>query len=73
MNNWVRTIHRWISVAFTAGVITNTMVIFGLHQAEPAFWVYLLALLPLAALLLTGLYLFVLPYAVGWRSRRAGR
>ena len=73
MNNWVRKIHRWISVAFTAGVITNTIVIFGLHQAEPAFWVYLLALLPLAALLLTGLYLFVLPYAVGWRSRQAGR
>jgi hypothetical protein len=33
----------------------------------------LLALLPLALLLLTGLYLFVLPYATMWRSgRRAG-
>jgi hypothetical protein len=29
-----------------------------------------LALLPLALLLFTGLYLFVLPYATKWRSRR---
>jgi hypothetical protein len=31
----------------------------------------LLALFPLALLLLTGLYLFVLPYATGWRSGRS--
>jgi len=29
-----------------------------------------LPLLPLALLLLTGLYLFVLPYAARWRSGR---
>jgi uncharacterized iron-regulated membrane protein len=34
------------------------------------FWVGLMALLPLALLLFTGLYLFVLPYAANWRSRR---
>ena len=35
---------------------------------EQAVWVGLLALLPLVLLLLTGLYLFVLPYAAKWRS-----
>jgi len=53
------------------GVIVNTIVIVGLRQGQPAFWVYLLALLPLALLLLTGLYLFVLPYAAEWRSCEA--
>jgi hypothetical protein len=33
-------------------------------------WVGLLALLPLALLLFTGLYLFVLPYATKWCSGR---
>lgn len=69
-NNGVRQIHRWLSVAFTVAVIAN---IVALGQEEPAVWVGLLALLPLALLLLTGLYLFVLPYAAKWRSgRRAG-
>jgi len=49
-------------MAFTAGVIVNTGVIFALGQRQPAFWVYLLALVPLFLLLFTGLYLFVLPY-----------
>jgi len=35
-----------------------------------AVWVGLLALLPLALLMLTGLYLFVLPYAAKWRNAR---
>ena len=37
-------------------------------QEKPAVWVGLLALLPLVLLLLTGLYLFVLPHAARWRS-----
>ena len=66
-NTWVRQIHRWLSIAFTVAVIIN---IVALGQKEPAVWVGLLALLPLALLLLTGLYLFVLPYAAKWRSAR---
>ncbi len=72
MNTWIRQIHRWLSLAFTAGVIVNTVVIFGLKQAQPAYWVYLLALIPLAILFPTGLYLWVLPHAVAWRARAAG-
>ena len=38
--------------------------------SEPAQWVYLTPLLPLALLLITGLYMFALPYAVKWRGGR---
>ena len=57
-------------MAFTAGFLINTFVIFGLGQKTPAYWVYLLALVPLFLLLFTGLYLFALPYAVKWRGQR---
>jgi heme A synthase len=66
-NTWVRQIHRWLSIAFTVAVIIN---IVALVQKEPAVWVGLLALLPLALLMLTGLYLFVLPYAAKCRNAR---
>lgn len=66
-NKWIRQTHRWVSIAFTVAVIIN-IAAFG--QEEPAVWVGLLALFPLVLLLLTGLYLFVLPYATKWRSER---
>jgi hypothetical protein len=65
VTKWVRQIHRWLSIAFTVAVIVN---IGALGQEEPVVWVGLLALLPLALLLITGLYLFVLPYAARWRG-----
>lgn len=64
-NKWVRQIHRWLSIAFTVTVIASFVA---LAQEEPAIWVSYLPLLPLALLLLSGLYLFVLPYATKWRS-----
>ena len=64
-NMWVRQTHRWLSIVFTVAVIIN---IAALAQKEQAVWVGLLALLPLVLLMLTGLYLFVLPYATKWRS-----
>jgi ABC-type polysaccharide/polyol phosphate export permease len=64
-NKWVRQVHRWLAIAFTATVIVTFTV---LAQDEPAVWVSYLPLLPLALLLLTGLNLFVLPYATRWRS-----
>ncbi|MBY5901038.1 hypothetical protein ACU8NH_12440 [Rhizobium leguminosarum] len=66
-NNWCRQIHRWLSIAFTLAVIIN---IIAMVQERASVWVGLLALLPLALLLLTGLYLFVLPHATRWRSAR---
>jgi hypothetical protein len=66
--NWnqsLRQVHRWLSIVFTAAVIVN---IVAMMREQPAVWIGLLALLPLVLLLLTGLYLFVLPYAARWRS-----
>lgn len=67
-NTWIRQFHRWLSIAFTLAVIVNVAA-FG--QEQPAIWIGLLALFPLALLLLTGLYLFVLPYAAKWRRTGA--
>lgn len=66
-NHWIRQTHRWLSIAFTVAVIIN---IVALVREQQAVWVGFLALLPLALLLLSGLYLFLLPYATKWRSGR---
>ena len=69
-NHWIRQIHRWLAIAFTAAVIVTFVA---LQQEQPPVWVNYIALPPLFLLLFTGLYLFVLPYATRWRSgRRAG-
>lgn len=66
-NQWIRQIHRWLAIAFTIGVIAN-FAVFG--QEPYPIWAGVMALLPLALLLFTGLYLFVLPHAVRWRRGR---
>jgi hypothetical protein len=67
-NSWFRQIHRWLSIAFTAAVIANVIA---LVMGVQAVWVGLLALFALILLLVTGLYLFALPYAARWRSAAA--
>jgi hypothetical protein len=59
MNKWIRQFHRWMSITFTLFVIANLAV---MGQEKIALWVGLLTLLPLALLLVTGLYMFALPY-----------
>lgn len=61
--NWsegIRQFHRWMALVFTA-IVGAIFISLGLGT-EPVFWVYYLPLFPLALLMLTGLYLFVLPY-----------
>ena len=70
MNRWIRQIHRWLSILFTIGVIANIINIFGMGQEQPAVWVGMMALIPLILLLLTGLYMFALPYFVRSGGRR---
>jgi len=64
-NTWLRQFHRWLSIAFTVAVIINSIAV---ARGAYADWLGLLALLPLALLLFTGLYLFALPYATKWRG-----
>ena len=67
-SKWIRQIHRWLSIAFTLTVIANFIAL-GMGQKETT-WVTYSPLFPLALLLLTGLYMFVLPYATKRRSAR---
>lgn len=59
MQRWIRSFHRWVSIAFTLAVIINVIA---LTQKQQTVWIGLLALAPLALLMLSGLYLFVQPY-----------
>jgi cellulose synthase/poly-beta-1,6-N-acetylglucosamine synthase-like glycosyltransferase len=68
--NWsafIRQFHRWLSVAFTVTVIANVAF---MAAGKPPLWVTYSPLVPLFLLLFTGLYMFVLPYAI---IRRDGR
>jgi ABC-type polysaccharide/polyol phosphate export permease len=57
-----------VSIIFLS-VVIGIFIALGVG-VKPANWVYLSPLLPLAVLALTGLYMFVLPYAAQWRSKR---
>ena len=70
MSKSIRQIHRWMSIAFTATVILN-IVVMSVRPGQPPAWVTYSPLPPLFVLLFTGLYMFVLPYASKWRSGRA--
>ena len=67
MNKWVRQTHRWLSIAFTLAVIINGIAV-GLKKYTNS--IGLIAVLPLALLFFTGMYLFVLPYVAKWRRPR---
>ncbi len=66
----IRQLHRWLSIIFTIGVIAN-LIAAAQDKYTPS--VGLTALLPLILLMVSGLYMFVLPYAAQWRSHRRAR
>lgn len=67
-HSWIRQLHRWISILFTATVVANIPMRV-MREGEPPAAVTYSPLLPLALLLLSGLYLFALPYTA---KRRGG-
>lgn len=69
-SKWSRQIHRWLSIAFTVTVIANFVALGVGKGQQPPAWVTYSPLAPLGLLLLTGLYLFVLPYVTRWRTGR---
>ena len=68
-STWIRQTHRWVAIAFTATVIANFIAL-AQGAGTPPPWVTYAPLLPVAFLLLSGLYLFLLPYTATWRSGR---
>ena len=63
-----RQFHRWTSIVFTVTVAANFIA---MTQGQPPAWITYAPLLPLFALLSSGLYLFALPY-FGKDARGAG-
>lgn len=68
MSHWVRQAHRWLSIVFTGTVVANIVAI-SMGQ-EDATWVTYAPLPPLGLQLLSGLYLFALPYVQQRQGRR---
>lgn len=66
-SKWIRQAHRWLAATFTVTVVAS---IVAASLPEPATWVFYVPLLPLTLLMFSGLYLFVLPYAIRRRERR---
>lgn len=68
--NWTKVIrqgHRWLSIIFSVAVIANFIAVATGRATE---WLYMLPLPPLLILMLTGLYMFFLPY---FRKSQVGR
>lgn len=63
MNALIRQTHRWLSIVFTVAVVIN---IVAMMMKAQAVWIGLLALFPLILLMISGLYMFALP----WLTRR---
>ncbi|SFK64164.1 hypothetical protein [Caulobacter sp. UNC279MFTsu5.1] len=66
-NALIRQTHRWLSILFTAGVVGYMIV---MTRGQPPAWVGMFALVPLILLLVSGLYMFVLPHVLRGRSGR---
>lgn len=69
-NKWIRQTHRWLSVLFTLAIVINGVAVFHGRYTRT---LGLVAVLPLALLFLSGAYLFLLPYAIRWRTARRAR
>jgi len=67
---WIRQVYRWLSIAFTVTVIANFIALAQGGGGMPPPWITYSPLLPLALLMFSGLYLFVLPCAAKWRGGR---
>jgi hypothetical protein len=66
VSKFIRIFHRWTSIVF-ALVVAAIFTMLGLGQ-QPAQWIYYLPLAPLFLLMITGLYMFFLPYVA--KARR---
>ena len=72
LSSWTRQFHRWIALAFMLMVLANIAInITGAGGETVALWVGLTTLVPLFLLMVSGGYLFVLPYTGKGRTVRS--
>jgi Flp pilus assembly protein TadB len=67
LSAWFRRAHRFLAIFFTTTVVITTVA---LAMPQPIIWVSYVPLFPLAFLLISGLYLFALPYRAKRRAQR---
>ena len=67
VSHGIRQTHRWLSIVFTMTVIANFLF---MALGTPPAWVVYSPLPPLFLMLISGLYMFVLPYVVKRRAPR---
>ena len=58
-SGWIRQLHRWLAILFTLTVAANFLAMTG---GQPPAWITYSPLPPLFLMLLSGLYMFALPY-----------
>lgn len=64
-----RQFHRWMAAVFMLAFVANVVLNFVIKAPEQVtFWVGSLTLIPLGLLMITGLYMLVLPYFGGRRG-----
>ncbi|GAB3262195.1 hypothetical protein GCM10027296_36820 [Chitinimonas naiadis] len=61
--------HRWLSIVFTVTVVAN-FAYRAAASGEPPMWLTYAPLPPLFLQLISGLYLFALPYVAKGRSKQ---
>ena len=69
-NRLIRQFQRWLSIIFTLTVIANLAA---MASGAPPAWIVYSPLPPLFLLLLSGLYLFALPYVRRRHTATANR
>lgn len=65
MSKFIRQSHRWLAIIFTVTVIANFVAMI---WGPPPAWITYAPLAPLFLMLITGLYMFFLPYVAKARS-----
>ena len=59
LSAFARQVHRWLAIIFTVTVIANFV---GLGMGKQPAWLVYSPLPPLFLMMITGLYMFFLPY-----------
>lgn len=69
LNQWSRKIHRWLAIPFVIIVIVTNMTA-TLPIGQP---IRMLQQISMLTLIITGLYLYLLPYLSKWQRNRRKR